>query len=314
MSTHVKAAPANELENEEVRAVIAPTPGACVIAIRHCGVLADDLCRRGGRAQVAGVFERSFYLQCGEDFLCVGVPAIGNGPLTLIADFGATRRGQFGVRAGEGAEISARQISLGALGLGLDRCKVWRPSAWPTAPRDAFSAQAFAALARSVASDAPAEGLARAAFGMPSALAALPARRLAQFELWLAGARGGENRSPDCVRDLIGLGHGLTPSGDDFLSGALAMLDALGKSRIRAALADIIVPAAPPLTSPLSAGFLRATAAGHYGEQLYDTVAALVGGDITAAVASARDIGHSSGWDMLAGAATALRIVAAGKS
>jgi Protein of unknown function (DUF2877) len=170
------------------------------------------------------------------------------------------------------------------------------------------------ALARRVAIEAPPEGLARAAFGTPSALAALPARRLAQFEGWLAGACSGENRSPDCVCDLIGLGHGLTPSGDDFLCGALSMLDALGEQRMRAALADIIVPAAPALTSPLSACFLRATAAGHYGEQLHDTVGALVVGDIAAAVASARDIGHSSGWDMLAGAATALRIVAAGKN
>ncbi len=266
----MRAAPANELENEEVRAVIAPTLGACVIAIRQCGVLAEDICRRGGPAQVAGVFERSFYLQCGEDFLCAGAPAIGNGPLTLIADFGATRRGKFGVRAGEGAEISARQISLGALRLSLDGCETWRSPAWPTAPRDAFSAEAFAALARRVASDAPAEGLARAAFGMPSALGALPARRLAQFEGWLAGAYRGETRSPDCVRDLIGLGHGLTPSGDDVLCGALAMLDALGEPRIRAGLTDIIVPAAPALTSPLSACFLRATAAGHYGERLYE--------------------------------------------
>ena len=92
------------------------------------------------------------------------------------------------------------------------------------------------------------------------------------------------------------------------------MLDALGEQRICAALADIVVPSATALTSQLSACFLRATASGHYGERLCDTVAALVVGDVAAAVTSARDIGHSSGWDMLAGAAIALRIVAAGKN
>ncbi len=284
------------------------------ISIRHCGVLAGDICRHGGRARVAGVFERSFYLQCDEDFLCVGAPAIGNGPLTLIADFGATRAAAFGLRVGQGADISARQISIGTLRLSLDRCEVWRPPAWLVAPRGGVSAEVFAALARRIAIEAPLEGLACAAFGTPSALATLPAQRLVQFEGWLVGACSGEERSPDCVRDLIGLGHGLTPSGDDYLCGALAMLDALGEQRIRAALADIIVPAASALTSPLSACFLRATAARHYGERLYDTVAALIVGDVPAAVASARDIGHSSGWDILAGAATTLRIVAAGKN
>jgi hypothetical protein len=68
------------------------------------------------------------------------------------------------------------------------------------------------------------------------------------------------------------------------------------------------------LTSLLSACFRRLTAAARYGEALDATVAVLVASDTRAAVANARDTGQSSGWDMLASAATALRIVAAGKN
>jgi hypothetical protein len=102
----------------------------------------------------------------------------------------------------------------------------------------------------------------------------------------------------------------LTPSGDDFLSGALALLDALAMRRVHAALAQAVTDAAPALTSPLSACLLRTTADGHIGEHLHSAVAALIVGDIDTAIAAARRIGHSSGWDMLAGAATTLRIVA----
>jgi hypothetical protein len=109
---------------------------------------------------------------------------------------------------------------------------------------------------------------------------------------------------------LIGLGPGLTPSGDDFLMGALALLDALGQAEIHAALAQAVAAAAPALTSPLSACFLEAAAAGHVGERLHRIVASVLAGDVDAAVATARRIGHSSGWDMLAGIATTLRVAA----
>ena len=129
------------------------------------------------------------------------------------------------------------------------------------------------------------------------------------------GAQARADLSPQAGRGegsgLIGLGPGLTPSGDDFLSGALALLDALGIPQLHARLGHAVIDAAG-LTSPLSACFLRAAADRHIGEYLHRAVASLVAGDVDAAIAAARRIGHSSGWDMLAGAATTLRIVACG--
>jgi hypothetical protein len=110
---------------------------------------------------------------------------------------------------------------------------------------------------------------------------------------------------------LIGLGPGLTPSGDDFLVGALALLDAIGERAAHAALARAIVDASPNLTTPLSACFLRAAAAGHIGEALHRAVSSSITGDAGSAVAAVEKIGHSSGWDMLAGAMTALKVAAA---
>jgi hypothetical protein len=116
--------------------------------------------------------------------------------------------------------------------------------------------------------------------------------------------------SVDPVSGLVGLGPGLTPSGDDFLIGALAALDAIHQTKTHAALGEAVAAAAPARTSPLSASFLRAAAAGHVGENLHALVAAVVCGHLDAAAAAAGRIGHTSGWDMLVGVVLALRVVA----
>jgi len=119
----------------------------------------------------------------------------------------------------------------------------------------------------------------------------------------------GEGNFEPCasfVASLIGLGPGLTPSGDDFLVGALAALDALDQTNMHAALGRAI-DAAAGRTSPLSASFVRAAAAGQVGEDLHAIVAALIGGNAHAAIAAAERIGHASGWDALTGAVVTMR-------
>jgi hypothetical protein len=292
---------------------------AGAVAILRSGALAERACRRGGRAEVAAVFDRSFYLRAGAMFLCVGTPAIGNGPLTLVADVGdgadAARFSELGLRPGQPAELSARSIVIdGAITFGLSEREPWRPPAWPSVPPDGGLVAACAALARRAAAEAPAEGFARVVFGGAeqdaTSLARMARPRIADFASSLSPVVRGDrdDLDRDAVRRLIGLGPGLTPSGDDFLCGALAFLDACGITQAHAALARAVIEAAA-LTSPLSACFLRAAADRNIGEYLHRAVASLIAGDIDAAIAAARRIGHSSGWDMLAGAATTLRMV-----
>jgi hypothetical protein len=333
------------------------TLGATVraIPILRSGVLARDTCRRGGPAEVAAVFARSFYLRAGEAFVCVGAPAIGSGPLTLIADIGgAVPLSDLGLRAGQRAEMSARHLAVGgAVRFDLGDSELWRAPGWPALAPGRLG-EARDALARCAAVEAPVEGLARLALAAHDPVAeATPLgrtarKRIAGFESWLSAALGsspsprscgervgvrgslhtvptrGESPSPgaqaradlspqagrgeESIRGLIGLGPGLTPSGDDFLSGALALLDALGMQQVHARLAQAVIDAAA-LTSPLSACFLRAAAGGHIGEYLHRALASLITGEVDAAIAAVGRIGHSSGWDMLAGAATTLRVV-----
>jgi hypothetical protein len=84
--------------------------------------------------------------------------------------------------------------------------------------------------------------------------------------------------------DLIGLGEGKTPAGDDYLVGVYAALWSCSSAR---AFAD------------LSALYLREAASGEVSERLADVAAGICAGgsdDVVAnAVAKALSVGHSSG-------------------
>jgi hypothetical protein len=324
--------------------------GDRAVAILRAGVVARDLCRRGERGEVAAVFDRSFYLRSGEDFICIGEPAIGNGPTTLIA---AACVADLGLRQGQQAFIRNEHIEVGDLLLDFANCETWRAPEWPLVASPAALRATCAEIATRAATASPPDSLARAVFGATDTpLARLARPRVAQFAAWLSErisassssakaddpestdtsvklraqclldaplSRGMTSQSQvgalppramtsdDAVSDLMGLGPGLTPSGDDFLTGALAALAAVGQTNMRAALARAVVAAAGR-TSPLSASLLRAAAAGHVGENLHTMVAAIITGDADGAIAAATRIGHTSGWDALAGAVMTAQI------
>ena len=280
------------------------------VPILRAGVLAREFCRRHARAQVEAVFERSFYLRSGDEFVCVGEPDIRNGPLTLIGRLGHLP--DLGLQPRQSAEVSDRHIVIGdSIRLTLDQSETWRPPSWPARPSPLRLIDTCAALERRAATDAPDEGLARHLCGVgETPLARIARPRVAGFERWLSGVLDKQAQgvaSADAVGGLIGLGPGLTPSGDDFLVGALALLDCIGERDAHAALARAIIAALPGSTSALSACFLKAAAAAHVGEALHRAVSSVIAGDVGAAIAAIEAIGHSSGWDMMAGVMTALR-------
>jgi Protein of unknown function (DUF2877) len=290
-----------------------------VVPILRSGVLAREFCRDATFAKVEAVFERCIYLRSGDDFVCIGEPGIGNGPITLIGHLGGLptlkRLG------GQTSFVCREWITIGnSIRLILHHSELWRPLGWPICPSPDRLIDISAVLGSLTAIAAPQEGLARCVAGqretsgrsLPLARVARP--RITIFERWVSGMldaghiSGADSR--EAVQGLIGLGPGLTPSGDDFLIGALSALDAIGERESHAATARAIVEVLPGLTTPLSACLLRAAAAGHVGENLHRIVSLIMIGRVDAAIAAAGKIGHSSGWDMMAGILTILRIAA----
>jgi len=112
---------------------------------------------------------------------------------------------------------------------------------------------------------------------------------------------------------LLGLGPGLTPSGDDFVGAALCarLLVARVEGRHGAwhATARRLVAAAPSRTHEVSAALFGDLVAGETYGPLAALLRALAADDLAGACVAARalaDVGHSSGWDMIAGCALGL--------
>jgi len=118
---------------------------------------------------------------------------------------------------------------------------------------------------------------------------------------------------------LVGLGEGLTPSGDDFVGGVLFSLAMLRDAGVR--LPGCSPHALAPFlefsrrhTNRISYALLSDHAAGHACDPAHRFVLALMGRESPEAVHRAASdlirIGHSTGWDLLTGAWTAWALIA----
>jgi hypothetical protein len=127
---------------------------------------------------------------------------------------------------------------------------------------------------------------------------------------------GGDERESEAVsnlRPLLGLGPGLTPSGDDFLGGAMVALTCLGMNPLRERIWATLAPVAATHTNDVSRAHLAAAAEGYGSAPLHNLIDAIVAGDADAMpqrIAALAAIGHTSGWDAMAGALTVLRAAA----
>ena len=139
------------------------------------------------------------------------------------------------------------------------------------------------------------EGESSATFGLPLAEALSVARTLAAGE----GAQ---------ALAWIGLGPGLTPSGDDVVAGALAVLALCG--RLEEGLMGAIENCARTRTTALSSALLAAAAKGHVIPQAAGVLSALsAGGEpyrLKSATTGLFGVGATSGHDLCAGMAGAL--------
>ncbi len=111
------------------------------------------------------------------------------------------------------------------------------------------------------------------------------------------------------ARELIGLGAGLTPSGDDFVGGILFAAKTLkllyGTQEWKEGAVNHLITWAKEKTHEISYALLVDFSQGHGPEPLHDLTAGLLrgkemGGLVESAIHLTR-IGHTSGWDILAG-------------
>lgn len=118
---------------------------------------------------------------------------------------------------------------------------------------------------------------------------------------------------------LVGLGEGLTPSGDDLVGAFLFTLRALdsglrGRLGVDWQSVDAWLHCVKPLTNKISFAVLSDHAHGEAAAPLSALLSAALGGlseeRLARRAARVAGIGHSSGWDMLTGVSCACRAIA----
>lgn len=231
-----------------------------------------------GEARVIAVFERSCYVETPAGLACIGV--VGNGPLNAHC---ASQ--PHGIAVGD------------ALGVDLTSAVLWQPRPTP-AWHSSVVAASLTRLRAAAHGRLPQEGF--ACVLDPARERAPAVKALAR---WLAAPEG----TPQAAAGLIGLGPGLTPSGDDLIGGALCALHATGRSDVAAHLAAWALPLAKAGTNRISHAHLICAAEGACGEAVNDAITALLSG-VLPDLARIDAIGHTSGWDALAGAVLALEV------
>ena len=288
------------------------------VRIEGIGEVAARFLAARRSARVAAVFKGCLYLEADGDFMCLG-SGIGNGPLNAVVDIAAGRSWTSLVTPGQLVDIVDATIQAPAIAAVARAARRWQPQPWPQAASAETLQRALTRAEAIAARAAPTDGLFRLALhrALPKedgeALARIACPRIARLDTWLNSCLGAAEQMPAPPVDLLGLGPGLTPSGDDLLCGVLIAFDALGARQAAAQLAAAIRAAAPRATTPLSAAFLAAAADGMGSEALHTFIAALIAGQaaaLPAAMADLGGIGHTSGWDAMAGAVAVLRAAA----
>ncbi len=289
------------------------------LAAFEIGCLARRALRPGLRGTVSAVFERSFYIRVAGQEICLGPPALGAGSLNLRCHVERTDWRAWGLREGAAVLPAPRAVRVPPnLSVSLCEATVWRPKA-PGSWSGASLAAGLHALDALLPGRVPAEGLGVLALPRdpgarrPAVAAAArgPAAALARYlRRALARPLGAPTPTAPDLRALIGLGPGLTPSGDDLLGGALVALDLLGRIDLRDALWHAMQEPARADANAISLAHLTAAAQGLGGAALHAVLNDIMTGTTAALprrLAAVEAIGHTSGWDALAGAVIALR-------
>lgn len=283
---------------------------------------------------VAAVFRRSFYCRShAGSFVCFGPTSLNAGPLNVLCqmpepiDWEAARLTTGSAATCDGARFRVAERFI----VSLSRAAVWRPPRF--APWSSETIQeGLVVLAHDVRTRPARGGLqavvpvltGNAVVSPVGSLTGGPFLRMAMegikpLAAWLETrlAHSGEPLPiPFPALDaLIGLGPGLTPSGDDFLVGVLVALHHLGIVDVAGDLAQSVLARAKRRTNDISRAHLAAAAEGEGLAPIHLVLASLCAPgvpELGLALSAVDAIGHTSGWDATAGvalaAATAARV------
>ena len=219
------------------------------------------------------------------EVLSIVAPQIGNGPFNLVVEEDVLFSDHLNLQSL--ISVSPNQLSLGDLSINTDNAKLWSPRPnWEMlhASRDEILNQLMS---------------------LPIIFYESPVSNL-PFSNSLISALSTANipSSLTATQKLAGLGIGLTPAGDDFIVGAVLAVWIIHPLDVARVLAVEVTDVAVPLTTSLSAAWLKSAGRGEAGNLWHQFFDALISSD-HASIQEMMDkilaVGETSGADALAG-------------
>jgi len=245
------------------------------------------------------------------EVLSIVTPQIGNGPFNLVIDGDVLFSDHLSLQSQ--ISIFPNQLRLGDLTIHTGDAKLWPPRPdWKRlhAKKDYILEQILSLRASDIE-----RGKLHFREGIASsqrviALLATTGTQLPITNYQFYNSLGSALASVDvpssltAAQQLAGLGIGLTPAGDDFIMGAILAAWIIHPFEVASVLAEEITRIAAPLTTSLSAAWLKSAGRGEAGIFWHDFFDALSSGDsfaIQLQFTKLLSIGHTSGADALAG-------------
>jgi len=287
---------------------------------RALGLLAADIVASQQDGAVLAAFERSFYLEIGDRLLAVVSGDLQDGPINIcLLKTGPITA--LGIMPGQVFSMTADGLARkDGLNIALSGAAIWAPEsvALPIDRRvlenglDRLCNQLDAKQRQtdSLLQFFHGEGAEGTAEGTAVLRAASPSLQVLDHRLpaWFSGSPLDDDIKN--IESLLGLGPGLTPSGDDLLCGVLIACSELGELRVARQLGQGLLSAAKDRTHLISQAHLGAAIEGYGAAPLHSLLKAVImdeGEEMSEALDAILKIGHSSGGDALGGIILTLR-------
>lgn len=270
--------------------------------ITQVAPLALGLLKDGQTGSVHSVYRKTVNLSIDSALLALQAKTSPLSPVSLRTELSTDSLADLSISEGSSVRIQGSQLLIGSLCFSFDDAALF-----PTLLSEKLESHRLSVLKKrldTVLSSSRTGGfdLIFHAFQSPNPSFSSPILE-GGYRYILQATKALEQKDPakasSCLSRLVGLGIGLTPSGDDFLCGILAGLSLSGKgtSSFALLLRDQI-KSCLSRTNDISRTFLRCALQNHFSPAVLSLAKSPLSLEIRD---SFKEIGHSSGMDTLYG-------------
>lgn len=247
--------------------------------------------------------------------------SLDNGPYAVRVDF-EENDNLFGfeIKLKDEVVIEHNKLRLGAaISIKFDRCRIWEPPSIGKKPDeidkkqlrdniDLYRRRLIDSQIRGGCSYYHIKGIAGRELYKAVLMERELDRRISNF---IASLKSGGSELEKDIIPLVGLGNGLTPSGDDFISGFISALGVIKDDRAKAALERIksVLKRSVISTTDISRTMINASLEGKYRESIASFIGAILSRDkqeLNLCIDKVLSIGSTSGADLSSGVVAGL--------